>query len=352
MPTFFITCAECTLLSKMTREGLQQLNNFSSFSHRKETIDDREWLTFRIVMATLTSLTLVVSSCLCFGIWSYERYGGDPQKRTILNQLFGQMALIILLCNLASLSTLLVRLISGPVQVIVAEVGFFIARAGFSTACLLTLNEMAMLRLMSIFMWKRLPPISDNFFGRFLWTLNLALSFTSAVGARMGSSDDTEMYFILTGQPFLRTSHTPTFRYAWIFHTTIGLDVIVFRFYGTTLLVTLIVYTFYGTFHIYKLYKATHQVSPTLTVDNNGSSYNTSESNLGIASFSINVMSLASYLAYMYFVLNEWMEEDIQPAVVGTSLTYCIVTVAMPLKTWIVNPEIWAQFKSSWYPGT
>ncbi len=186
---------------------------FSGILSLKERIDDPAWQTFKTICVIVASFSLITCHCLCSGLWSFERYGGDPQKRTILNQLFGQLTFYILLCNLASLSTFIIRLIVGTVPIVMAELTFFIAKSALATACLFTLIQMVFIRCMSIFVWKRLPPMNDNFFGRFFLVLNLGLSFLSAVIARMGSSDDKEMYFILTGHPFLSNSTDPVFRY-------------------------------------------------------------------------------------------------------------------------------------------
>ncbi len=124
------------------------------------------------------------------------------------------------------------------------------------------------------------------------------------------------------------------------------------RFHGSALILTVLSYIIYGVLQLWLRYKAWKvkkiSVAPMDTnVDDDGNqSYNNASANSCLASFSINAMSLASYLVYIYSVSSRWQDNDIQPAVVGYLLSFFIATVAMPLKTWIANPEIWVHVKS------
>ena len=51
----------------------------------------------------------VIGNAWLFATLSYERFGMDPQKRTIINQLLSQMCWIIIALNITCLPVILVR---------------------------------------------------------------------------------------------------------------------------------------------------------------------------------------------------------------------------------------------------
>ncbi len=182
------------------------------FEASTENIDSPEWAGFK--MATLVTC-IVVQLCgngFCLGIWSFEKYGGDPHKRTVLNRLVSQGSLNLVLMNATGLTTLMVRLLFGPLDHFTAEAMFFVSNTTFGTMTLLVFNEMAVIRFLSLFYWKIVPPISDDFFGVFLWCANFALGILTAIGGRLGSSKAGELYHILTGLPDMTSHHKPNFR--------------------------------------------------------------------------------------------------------------------------------------------
>ncbi len=184
----------------------------SDFEEIFDNIDSPRWSSFRITVFAFTMLIQIFGSGLCFGIWSFERYGGDPQKRTILNRLLGQVALNTILTNVLGLSSFMARLIVGPLSPAMVEAMFFVINTAFGSATLMALDQMAFIRLFTLSFWKHMPPIDDDFFGRYLWLLNVILGFLTAIGGRLGSSGAKNMYFLLTGRPDLTDSGLPNFK--------------------------------------------------------------------------------------------------------------------------------------------
>ncbi len=181
-------------------------------SQVKETVDSPEYDHFRTMVILLCAIIQMLGNPLCLAIWSYERYGGDPQKRTIINRLMGDLVRQGILINVTGLATFTIRLAFGPVPTFVAHAFYYVSNQAMTISVLFSLNEMAMLKLLSIFAWKRLPPINEEFFGLFLMMMNHSIALLFALYGRMGGSNDIEMYFILTGLPLLTISGEPIFR--------------------------------------------------------------------------------------------------------------------------------------------
>ncbi len=171
------------------------------------------WSWFKSLTFFMGVMIQVFGNGLCLTIWCFERYGGDPHKRTILNQLIGQLLLSTVSMNVTGLLAFMLRLVVGPIASTAVEALYFIGNTGFGMVTLFALNEIAVIRFMSIFWWKRLPPISDDFFGILLWLTNISLSFFFASAARLGYTEFQEMYLILTGLPDTTDTDFPNFRY-------------------------------------------------------------------------------------------------------------------------------------------
>ena len=127
----------------------------------------------KIVYVLLLVLTHVLGPLALVGIIAYEKRGGDPQKRNIINRLQ-----TIGLTNQIIFSTLigLVRVwreIFGLIDfdaMIWIECFCYIAGLNF----LLLFNEMTIIQFMYIVVWKRVKEINDEF-----WAFFLSLTTTS-----------------------------------------------------------------------------------------------------------------------------------------------------------------------------
>ncbi len=173
--------------------------SLTSFDHVLENIDHPHYFPFK--MATLiASLGIQAFSVVPLGcIWHYERYGGDPQKRTILNQLIGLFALNTLTGNLTALSALVIRLAFGPLPVHLAISTFFFPNVLFSTTLLLALNEIIVIRFLSVFWWKRVSPLDDNFFGLFFTVLNYSIALVFTIMGHIDGGPKQYVLFLMSG---------------------------------------------------------------------------------------------------------------------------------------------------------
>ncbi len=74
------------------------------------------------------------------------------------------------------------------------------------------LDEMAILRFSSLFLWRGCPPLNEDFFSFFFYTANYVVAIFYAIWEKMGKRQSFEMYFILTGKPLLTNQFYPNLR--------------------------------------------------------------------------------------------------------------------------------------------
>lgn len=188
---------------------MSNINNITNITNIIDCFDlyqepQRFWLKSGII--TISIIIQVLGNALCACIIAYEKYGGDPQKRTILNQLFSMLTGNVIVLNLVPLNTLILRVLTSPLPSYVVNILFFIPKVSVGFNSLLILNEMLLLRFLSVFYWKRIPPINDNLL---FVTLNMANGLISVLLAclvNMGYNIEHEMSFALTG---VKTDHNP-----------------------------------------------------------------------------------------------------------------------------------------------
>ena len=151
---------------------------------------------------------------MCGSLISYEFWGETTQYRTILNKLFSQIQFQCIRYIWILNTVLLHRCIFGPISVSSAIAFFFVPKVWTGFCALFLLNEMIIVRFLSIFVWKRLPPINETFFLVFLVITNEVLAFVLSIWGVMGYNVEQDTNFILTG---LREEqgNTPIFRYVF-----------------------------------------------------------------------------------------------------------------------------------------
>ncbi len=152
-----------------------------------ENVDNPKYAALRIVFFILVLSILVISIGAYGCIWHYERYGGDPQKRTILNQLIGLYALSTIFGYLTNVSAFLYRLAFQPIPLSYATATFFMTSFVTCIACFLILDEIVILRFLSTFWWKQFPPINDDFFAVFLFLTNYGIALLFMSMGHMGT---------------------------------------------------------------------------------------------------------------------------------------------------------------------
>ncbi len=162
-------------------------------------IDHPDYWLIKIVTSVYMTALLSFSIGPLASLWHFERFGGDPQKRTILNQLIGVMALNALVALFFCTIVFLFRVALGPLPIPVAVATFFVPNFIAGTVVILMLNEIILIRFLSVFWWKQLPPLNDGFFGIFFHWMNYGLATYWAALGQMGGNPNDSMFFIMTG---------------------------------------------------------------------------------------------------------------------------------------------------------
>ncbi len=67
-------------------------------------------------LAVSTVLIETAGNVLLLAIITYEKYGVDPQKRTVMNQLLAQLCTVLILGNVLSFPGIVLRYFSGPLS--------------------------------------------------------------------------------------------------------------------------------------------------------------------------------------------------------------------------------------------
>ena len=127
-------------------------------------------LYFNIIMTSL------IGPGLMLGIVVFEMFGGDSQKRTIMNRL-----LSAILINSAILSVLfgvcrITRDVVGPFGYN-AAMFFRLSTSFFKLAAYFFYNALTIFRFLFIAVWKRMRGIQDKFWAYFLSLVAYVLSF-------------------------------------------------------------------------------------------------------------------------------------------------------------------------------
>ena len=83
----------------------------NSFDYKVSNIDGPDHFAFRTGMVAFKIAKTLLAFIVLGIVWHYERFGGDPRKRTIFNQLIGMIALNIMTVELIAAMSLIFRLL-------------------------------------------------------------------------------------------------------------------------------------------------------------------------------------------------------------------------------------------------
>ena len=132
--------------------------------------------TAKITQAFLMFINHVIGTILLVGIIAYEKRGGDPQKRNIINRLqsllFENMIFVKMVIGIAKLSRESFGLIDISVMIWVE----LFTCIGLYNITLLFI-EITVIHFMYIVVWKRVKQINDEFWSFYLNVTTSCLSF-------------------------------------------------------------------------------------------------------------------------------------------------------------------------------
>ena len=180
----------------------EQISNFELSVENPETI--ALWL--QIQAGCTCFCNLLIGCPLALGLAHYEKYGGDPQKRLLNNQLISYMILCGLSTITISCALLSGRVFFGPLGPHLA--GFFmLQREFFGTVAPLTLSQVLTFKCLALFNWSLMSRINENFIAHFICSANfliggIATSLTWSLEIYL----DSEAYAMLSGTDIILSS--------------------------------------------------------------------------------------------------------------------------------------------------
>ena len=170
------------------------LIEFRSF----ENFIDIDSSLLKFIHATNLPLCLLISTIFYCGTIYYERYGGDPMKRSLRNKIItaNAAACLILIYNTAFGFTW--RILIGSLKSEIA-VGVSFIRQYFVVFILVYLSEAMVYNVMSLFGWKYVCAMEEDFFSKFILLYNIGFCFITQMSRWMLGSIENEYYELLSG---------------------------------------------------------------------------------------------------------------------------------------------------------
>ena len=135
----------------------------------------------------LLSIEIIGNGCL-FTTFAYERYGMDPQKRTVINQLLSQCCWTIIIFNITSFPIVIFRRLLGPLNSKIC--GWFILNGRIYISMIsLMLSELMILksreRMPFNFKWSLKAMKDDNLIAKTILGFNILLTSLITLQATM-----------------------------------------------------------------------------------------------------------------------------------------------------------------------
>ena len=139
----------------------------------------------------------VVSNSLLYGIFIYEKYGIDSQRRTMTNMFLSQICIACIFLNILAHPLVLYRIFLSP-----DGLGYrlslwtrFLMR---SLYCLIgfCISEIMILKCLYLAKWPMMALLNDNYFATFVGINNILICILiSSIQLGMGELQDTEIIF-------------------------------------------------------------------------------------------------------------------------------------------------------------
>ena len=117
----------------------------------------------------------IVGPILLSGIIIFERNGGDPQKRNVINRLFSKTLTNLIIFNIVVGGSKICREVFGLLNFNIMILIEYIGYISVSNTILYS-NEMTIIKYLHIIVWKRVKGINDEFWAFFLSAVTLSWS--------------------------------------------------------------------------------------------------------------------------------------------------------------------------------
>ena len=136
-------------------------------------IEDLPIGTFIKVVGVLSYLLSNLGNILLLSIVHYEKFGHDPQKRSLPDRVFSFNTILGVIFFVIHSHILIGRTLFGPVGNAITQFRYYFITSPVSI--LLGTIEIMLFRCIMIFSWKKYAMVNDEFFATFLNIFNLMI---------------------------------------------------------------------------------------------------------------------------------------------------------------------------------
>ncbi len=160
-------------------------------------------LAYKVTLFCLTLFSYSFGLGLNFGIIHYEKFGGDPKKRSATNQLLSASCTIYSILTVVSFTASNWRVVIGPLSIYHARVSLLL-RHWLIHACVILSVQILAKKCFDVFNWSFLNRVDDDWLALFLSVVAFVLgALAVTVKVKTGQIIDYDFH-LLTGIPFCR----------------------------------------------------------------------------------------------------------------------------------------------------
>ena len=151
-------------------------NTTYSFPFSDSFEDMIDTLSIQIIACFICGLMMFFNNAYSLLVCFYEKYGSDPMKRSLKNQLMVQLWYCLLLSNNVCTPLFTCRIIFGPLHLYISAL-FSFSYNFMITWGLLSLTQLLVIKALLLFKFSYMAGVNDDFMGYFLLYLNLGSLF-------------------------------------------------------------------------------------------------------------------------------------------------------------------------------
>ena len=137
-------------------------------------IEELQIGTFIKVVGVLSYFLSNLGDLLLLGIAHYEKFGQDPQKRSLPDRVVSFNIILGVFISVIHSNIIIVRTFFGPVGNAITQLRYYVMSSMYSIFYGFT--ETMVLKCIMIFSWKHYAMVNDEFFATFLNIFNVMIS--------------------------------------------------------------------------------------------------------------------------------------------------------------------------------
>ena len=186
---------------KLTQVKICTSEEFLFYFERKYIIDKYDITIYEWVFWIICLLFLeIFGNFSLLATFIYERFGMDPKKRTVVNQLLSQICFYIIFINLIDVPLIFLKRFNGPLPLFLSAffkntISFFGVMISF------TMSEIMIIKYLYVWKWSYMSSRDDDFISIFLFTFNFIMSFLfSLQSSILDDGSCVELVYSMAGQ--------------------------------------------------------------------------------------------------------------------------------------------------------